>query len=245
MRKIFLSNDELDKLTTYINESIQNLSLQINGKGKQFQYSSHAVNLSMPLYLKNKTVYEKIRETKRRLLPSQKVLYDKQLVFKSSPGVDSNSMQFMKDLRKRRKDGIMRHLMMDEIKYKNDIMWNSMNNVVTGFIEDELNLKDIMIYTLGLSLKKITCKLLRMLSNGGLDQHEVMFIMLFYYFNKGILTCNNIAEQFIDVLIYYESMVVKICGLVCDGGGSNDSFLHKIVEAFDLDRKLLIRNQST
>ena len=46
---------------------------------------------------------------------------------------------------------------MDEIKLKNGIMWNSINNAVTGFIEDELNLKDIMMDILGLSPEK-TCK---------------------------------------------------------------------------------------
>ena len=52
----------------------------------------------------------------------------------------------------------------------------------------------------------------------------------FYYFNQGTLSCNDIAEQFIDALIFYETCGVQIHGLVCDGGGSNESFLHKIVE---------------
>ena len=64
------------------------------------------------------------------------------------------------------------------------------------------------------------------------DVHNV-----FYYFNKSILTCNDIVEQFIDVLLYYENLGIQIYGLVCDGGGSNESFLHKIVDAFDLDKK--------
>ena len=57
-----------------------------------------------------------------------------------------------------------------------------------------------------------------------------------YYFNKGTFPCNDIVEQLIDVLFYYESIGVKFCGLVCDGGGSNESFLHTIVKAFDLDK---------
>ena len=61
----------------------------------------------------------------------------------------------------------------------------------------------------------------------------------FYYFNKGTLSCNDVTEQFIDALIFYESLGIEIHGLVCDGGGSNESFLHKIVEAFDLDKKMI------
>ena len=43
---------------------------------------------------------------------------------------------------------------MNEIKLKNGVMWNNVNNIVTGFIEDELNLKDIVMDILQLSSKK-------------------------------------------------------------------------------------------
>ena len=33
-------------------------------------------------------------------------------------------------------------------------MWNCMNNVATGFIHDELNIKDIMLDILGMSENK-------------------------------------------------------------------------------------------
>ena len=39
------------------------------------------------------------------------------------------------------------------------------------------------------------------------------------------------------MLVLYESIGVEICGLVCDGGGSNESFIKKIVEKFDLDKE--------
>ena len=86
------SNDERDKLVSYISESIQNFSLKIDRKGKQCRYSSHDVNLSMSLYLKNIDAYKEIRETKGMSCPSPNMLYDKQSVFKLSPGVDSSSM---------------------------------------------------------------------------------------------------------------------------------------------------------
>ena len=38
-------------------------------------------------------------------------------------------------------------------------------------------------------------------------------------------------------MIAYESIGVKINGLVCDGGGTNESFLHKVVDSFNLDDK--------
>ena len=52
------------------------------------------------------------------------------------------------------------------------------------------------------------------------------------------MKCNDILGQLIDVLVYYESLGIQICGLVRDDGGSNESFLHKTPEAFDLDSKI-------
>ena len=66
-------------------------------------------------------------------------------MLRPSPGVDPRSILFMKD-------GKMRgYLMMDKIKLKNGIMWNSMNGAVTRFTADELNIKDSMLDILGLS----------------------------------------------------------------------------------------------
>ena len=41
-----------------------------------------------------------------------------------------------------------------------------------------------------------------------------------------------------DVFFFHESLGVEICGLVCDDGGSNESFLHSIVGKFILDEKV-------
>ena len=42
-----------------------------------------------------------------------------------------------------------------------------------------------------------------------------------------------------DVLIFYESIGIQISGLVCDGGGSNEMFLHSIVDKLNLDEVIL------
>ena len=60
---------------------------------------------------------------------------------------------------------------------------------------------------------------------------------LFFYFNKGSLDTNEIIKQFIDVLLVYDAIGVNICGLVCDGGGSNERFMHKVTDDLNLDKK--------
>ena len=44
-----VSDEERERLVTYLSESIDNLSLQINGKSKQCRHSSRAVNIAMCL----------------------------------------------------------------------------------------------------------------------------------------------------------------------------------------------------
>ena len=232
-----ITDGERCKLVSYLTESIENLSRQVNGKSNRCRYSSHAVNLAMSLFLKSKSSYQLLRNEKLLSLPSAEVLKKKMSLLKSSPGLDIKSFLFMKDIVERHAGKIKGHLMMDEIKLKNGIMWNCMNGEVTGFIGDELNAKDLMLDILGLSANnKVDNRQLsayanqwRFRSTRGITHNSC------YYFNKGSLTANDIAQQFMDVLTVYENVGVEIYGLVCDGGGSNESFLHSIVENFDLD----------
>ena len=48
------TDDERDKLVSYLSKSIQNVSRSIEIKKSQCRYSSHMINVSMSLYLKNK-----------------------------------------------------------------------------------------------------------------------------------------------------------------------------------------------
>ena len=198
------SDEERNKLTTYLTESITNLSLQLKNKSNRCRYSEHAINISMSLYLRIKSIYTLTRENNTTALPHPNTLKRKLLKLKPKEGIDPKSLYYLKELMKTRKDNIKGHLMMDEIKLKNGIMWNSMNGVVTGFIKDEMNMKDMMMDILGISTKNKTenrqvtayANQWRFRSTRG-DVHNC-----FYYFNKGSLIANYIASQFVDVLIF-------------------------------------------
>ena len=98
----------------------------------------------------------------------------------------------------------MGHVMMDEIKLKNGIMWNCMNGEVSGFIADELNAKDLMLDILGLSStnKKDNRQLSAYANQWRFRSTRGIVHNSFYYFNKGSLTANEIAQQFMDILIF-------------------------------------------
>ena len=63
-------------------------------------------------------------------------------------------MLFMKDICKKSDIIVEGHVMMDEIKLKNGIMWNSMNNVCTGFVVEDLDTNQMMMNILGLNKEK-------------------------------------------------------------------------------------------
>ena len=45
-----------------------------------------------------------------------------------------------------------------------------------------------------------------------------------FYYNDGSLDTNEITKQFLDILTAYESIGVRISGIVFDGGGGNEKF---------------------
>ena len=51
-----------------------------------------------------------------------------------------------------------------------------------------------------------------------------------FYYNTGSLDANEITKQFIDVLISYEMLGVKILGVVSDGGGGNENFFRQMAD---------------
>ena len=63
-------------------------------------------------------------------------------------------MLFMKDICKKSDIIVEGHVMMDEIKLKNGIMWNNMNYVCTGFVVEDLDTNQMMINILGLNKEK-------------------------------------------------------------------------------------------
>ena len=110
-----ISDNERDKLVSYLSESIDNLSLRINGKSNRCRYSSHAINLAMCLFLKSKSSYDLLRQQNLMSLPSSEEIKENIRMLRPSPGIDPRSMLFMKDTVERYDGKIIGHLMMDEI----------------------------------------------------------------------------------------------------------------------------------
>ena len=116
--------------------------------------------------------------------------------------------------------------MMDEIKLKNVISYNPSNNEVTGFVTKQLNTTNLLQAIMRGQQSKDDNSQLSVYANQwcfistrGLTHNYDL------YYNTSSLGGNEIVRQFMDVMILYETLGVKICGLICDGGGRNSKFI--------------------
>ena len=163
-------------------------------------------------------------------LPSAMTLNKLIKPFKVTEGYDPN-VNFLLNLEQLKNgEPIRGHLMMDEIKLKNGVLWNCNDNTVTGFDVEELNTSNMLQETLAVtdSSKKENKQLAvyanqwRFRSTRGLTRNSN------YYYNTGSLDGNMILSQFIDVLTSYEILGVQVLGIVSDGGGSNTKFFNTL-----------------
>ena len=143
--------EERRKCAGYITECIRNMSLHLNEKSKRCRYSPHIINVSMAMYLRSKKTYDDVRESGLMQLPHPRTLVKLISPMKVKPGLDPNIYFSIKNLLKRTKTPVCGHLMMDEIKLKNGIVWNCMNNEVRGFVQEELNTNTMLENILGLN----------------------------------------------------------------------------------------------
>ena len=240
MVELKLSDDENETVdieerkdcAEYITDNIKNMSLQLNGKSKRSRYSSHILNISLAMYMRSQGSYNDLRKSGAIKLPCANTVQKLTESFKVKEGYDPN-VNFLLDLEKGQHGNTIKgHLMMDEIKLKNGVLWNCSNNTVTGFVMEELNTTNMLKEILGMNdYKKIGTKQLavyanqwRFRSTRGLTHNSN------YYYNTGGLDGNMILSQFIDVLTTYELLGVQILGIVSDGGGSNTKFFNTLFE---------------
>ena len=122
------------------------------------------------------------------------------------------------------------YLMMDKIAPRNSIMWSCMSNAVASFVKDEFDTKDMMTKILGLANNKESCeKQISVYTNQWRFRSGTGVVLnLFYCFDKGALDINENSKQCINVSHTCDAIGVNTRGLICDGGGNNEEFMHTV-----------------
>ena len=223
---------EKKECAEYICDTINNMSLHLNNNSGQCRYSPHIMNVCLALYGRSKAGYNELKESGLLPIPSASTLERLSKPFKIKEGFDPNVYLLLDIKNEIKKHGgsVKGHLMMDEIKLKNGILWNPKSNVVTGFVIEDLDTNAMLQEILGMG--KSSCSGSKQLSVSAnqwrFRSTKNMSHNSCYYYNTGSLNGNQIMGQFIDVVSTYELLGVQMLGLVSDGGGSNVGFFNTL-----------------
>ena len=223
--------DERNKCVSYISENIQNMKNKLDGKHGSNRFSAHTINIALSLFLRSKRGYEDLRASGLICLPSPQALSKRASKCKVQSGGDPSIYLMLKDEISASPDDIVGHIMMDEIKLKNGISFNCKSKEIVGFIPEEMDTKNMLENILDMNKKHKKGKVVsvyanqwRFRSTKGLVHNSD------FYFNNGSLNGNELVRQFIDVVTSYESIGIKIYGIVSDGGGGNTKIFNMISE---------------
>ena len=130
------------------------MTLHFNDKSCRCRYSPHLIHLSLALYFRSKNLYDRLRNTGLTTLPRPSTLKKTTCDMKFEPRFDPTIYVTMNQYIIRSPSTVQDHLMIDEIRLKNVLAWNFMNNEVTGFISDEMSTSKMFENILGLTLDK-------------------------------------------------------------------------------------------
>ena len=208
-----------DKCAHYLSETVRSMTLHFNDKSNRCRYSPHIIDLSLPLYLRNNASYDHLRGTSIVCSPHHITLQKIYKYMTVLTGLDPTIYLILKDHTFTEKGGIVGHVMLDNIKLKNSIAWNCMNNEVTEFNTEDLNTINLLEHILSASNKKdnknkhldVYANQWRFRSTTNLTHNSS------FYFNLESLNDIEITKQFLDVLTSYEILGIKIMGIVSDG----------------------------
>ena len=222
---------------------MDNISNQLKNHSNLSTYASKTINVALSIYTRTKSGYDDLKKHNVICLPSKRTLEKYLSDLRPKEGMDPKSLLLLQDLKSKLKtEKLVGHLMMDEIKLKNGILWNCQNNVVTGFVTEQLDTNNLMKEIIGMNdLYQGKEKQLHVYANQWRFRSTRGIVhSASFYFNPGTLHGEQIASQFfMDVLTLYEAIGVCIVGIVSDAGGGNESFMSKIVDHFNLEVKVL------
>lgn len=205
------------------------MGIKLDNKKSRIRYSSETINLALGIYLKSAGAYKLLSQSGTAVLPHPATLKKYKAPLKCKEGGDGNiysTLQhelFLDKTNNRR--ALIGQLIFDEIKFKNGIAYNSRNNEIIGFVEEEFNIKELQKVVFPKNkddnkkeIVNVYCNQWRYkLMSGAVHNGD-------FFYNKGSLDGNEILRQFLFVLFTYESIGCLVYGVACDSGGGNRKF---------------------
>ena len=215
-------NKAIEEFVTETLSKIVNFQNVISGKEKQVSFTAREIRLALILYNMSPAGYRELRESSLQIFPSERTLIMYRKKIKVKEGENPATYGTARD-RFGLKTGerISAHLMVDEMKLKNDIYSNAITGELVGIASSDVKLKSLRDDSMAFIkdvLKNTSCSGDEESSDdeeGDLVQYVNQFrlricnnvsISLEFFFNDGTLDGNGIMYQ----LFHVQSMLNNV-----------------------------------
>jgi hypothetical protein len=217
--------EDVTDMVDAVMEQITNQAKKLNGKDKQCRFSPKTIQLSFALWSRSGAAYRELKSFSPEILPSVRLLQNIKQQNKVRDGRDIKVYQLRAASRGTHRKPEYGFLMVDEMKLKHGVLWNSQTGEAVGLADDMLDLQSIMkrLFSKEGDVVKpaVYVNQWRYISiNAGKPEGW----MCGFFFNDGSLTGDTILRQFDHVVVACESINSRVYGVVLDAGGSNGKF---------------------
>ena len=211
-----VGNEEIGEMVESVVESMLNMSLQINEKGKQARYSPNTLAMAMAVYNSSPAAYREMTANSATPLPSESHLKRCKSMTKVKDGQTTEPYLRVKSMMKVMKvDKLEGLVQCDEMKVLHGIAWNTQTGDAVGLADDMLDFNSLIrrifsddghtveaaVYVNQWQFVAIT--------EGGIKHY-----LLEHFFNDGSLTGETLLNQFEHVVRMCEDVNMKVSGLV-------------------------------
>lgn len=224
----FKESDAIE-LTDYIAEQLDNAVQKISGKSNQIRHGVLAYQLAYVDITTSKSSYREKKKLSPIAMPSEREMGRLKSISRTKDGDDKALYESRLRVKKDRSSdgqGFMEVgiLMVDELKVKHGMVFNSSSMEPFGMADDDLDMKTVLREVLsGADMSAKPAQYVSQWRYKNLATNEAWNCS--YYFNDGSLTGETLFRQFKSVLLSCEMIDSRVYGVCMDAGGNNARLL--------------------
>ena len=215
-----LSHEDTQQFVDFLTESMRNHIRKVEGNKTLYRFSPYLMGLAMNQYLQSgSSKYDQWQDDNVIVMPSSVNLVKKKQSQKIRVG--DCVVMYEKQLLIREWAEEIGELMCDEMKLKEDILFNSITNKMVGFTEDFICKRKIITNLLDEDKVDNFCEPAKYVNQWRYRSVKGRSFNCEFWFNGGSLDGNALVEQFVQVVLHCEIIGARVFGFVYDAGGYN------------------------
>ena len=192
-------------------------STKLKSGDKLVRFSPRVLRVALSMYLKSPKTYKEFKSSSVLCLPSISTL--KKL--KQSRSVnDGICLKIYERHKEQRIDDFeVGHLICDEMKLVEGLLWNTSTHQVQGFACDDIN--DLASLLKRFSSEEETEEIATSVNQWRFRSVLGKIFNCEFFSNRGTLNGDNLLLQFLHVVLACEAIRCEVWGFLCDAGGNN------------------------